>query len=179
MHAMLKERWKPIVGFTGYYEVSNMGRVRTVSHFVRKGNGVRYVQGRLRTLQPVDGGYLKVRLYKNDTGHNRWVHRLVARAFLRNPQHKPEVHHRRDPKRNNAVTNLKWVTVAEHARLTRLEGKIRRGSYNGRSELNTRQITEMRELRRHQTLRQLATRYGVGESCVSMIVRRRRWKHII
>lgn len=94
------EIWKDIDGYTGVYQVSNMGNVRR--------NGV------CKKLQKNKGGYLEVMLYKNSKGVHKRVHRLVAEAFLPNPEAKRTVNHMNGIKTDNMVENLEWATYKEN-----------------------------------------------------------------
>lgn len=90
----MSEQWKPIEGYGGKYEVSNLGRVR---------------QGEKSVNQYKDGkGYLRVSLYKDGAERNVKVHRLVALAFIPNPENLPMVNHKDEVKTNNRVDNLEW-----------------------------------------------------------------------
>ena len=89
------EEWKAIPGYEGLYEVSNKGNVRNVR------------RNTLLRLQK-NQGYIKVWLYKNGIGTGLRVHRLVAEAFLPNPDNLPEVNHKDEDKTNNNVDNLEW-----------------------------------------------------------------------
>jgi len=105
---MNAERWVPIAGFEGRYEVSDAGRVRGVDRMVRRYWGmVRYAGCILKPARDGDG-YLKVHLGKN--GPQAKVHKLVAAAFCKNPLGLPEVDHKDCDKANNADTNLQWCT---------------------------------------------------------------------
>lgn len=101
------EKWKAISGFEGYYEVSNLGRVKGVS---RKVKGNKFIPSKL--LQPVGSRYKSVSLWRNNKGYNRLVHRLVAEAFIPNPDNLPEVNHKDLDITNNCVSNLEWVTAS-------------------------------------------------------------------
>lgn len=109
------EVWEPVVGYEGFYEVSNQGRVRGVEREVYHGNGTyRRQPSKILRANPEGGGYLQVGLYKDGTMVKRKIHRLVAIAFLDNAQNLPEVNHVDENKRNNTLSNLEWCTRKEN-----------------------------------------------------------------
>lgn len=94
------EYWKPIPGYEDY-EVSNLGRVRSLKY------------GKIRILKPgKTKGYLHVILYKNCTSKWFKVHRLVAMAFIPNPDNLPMINHKDENPGNNAVSNLEWCDAS-------------------------------------------------------------------
>lgn len=110
-----QEIWKPIQGFEGYYEVSSLGSVRSVSHICYSAyfrNG-RMVPGKvLHQTQNARSGYMSVMLSKDGVKTRCYVHRLVAMAFLPNPNNLPQVNHKDQVRQNNRVSNLEWCSVA-------------------------------------------------------------------
>ena len=101
----INEIWKPIKGYEGLYEVSNLGRIKSLVN--NKG------QYREKILKPrYTYGYLKVILCKNGIKKNYRVHRLVAEAFLPNPDNLPLINHKDEQKDNNIVTNLEWCNYS-------------------------------------------------------------------
>lgn len=103
------EAWLPIDGYEGYYEVSNLGRVRSLPRVVTMSNGVkRKTAGKILTLVRYGNGYQAVRLTRNNVPDSRSVHRLVAEAFIPNDEGLPEVNHKDENKHNNRADNLEW-----------------------------------------------------------------------
>lgn len=111
------EVWKPVVGYEGFYEVSNMGRVRSVTHTDNGRWGVRLYKGVVLKQSNRTAGsknspfyYKGVSLHKNGVSKNMNVHRLVAEAFIPNPHNFPIVNHIDENPSNNRVENLEWCT---------------------------------------------------------------------
>lgn len=104
MKALDNEIWKPIGGYEGLYEVSNKGRVRSFHNATCK---TKDKDGILRQFK---GTYYSVSLHKDKKQKTHDVHRLVADAFLPNPNNLPEVNHKNEDKLDNRVENLEWVT---------------------------------------------------------------------
>lgn len=107
------EEWRPIEGFPGYI-VSNTGRVKSVDRRREKYRGTRFVPGVELRMQDIRG-YKYVQLCKESKHYPRKVHRLVAEAFLPNPDLKPCVNHIDCNPANNRAENLEWVTPKENA----------------------------------------------------------------
>lgn len=106
------EIWKPIEGYEGYYEISNCGRVRSLDRVVKSKKGwSKSIKGVIlkQTLQ--HHGYMQISLLKDSHHKAVWVHSLVAKAFLPNPDNLPCVNHKDEDKTNNNVENLEWCTV--------------------------------------------------------------------
>lgn len=111
----MEEIWKDISGYEGLYQVSNLGRVRSFDRYVRNGTSNRNIK-RGKILKPcvTRDGYLQLNLIKDKKKKVSTIHRLVAKAFIENPENKPCVNHIDGNKQNNNVTNLEWVTYSEN-----------------------------------------------------------------
>lgn len=106
--------YKAIKGYEGIYEVNELGQVRSVDRRVELQNGgTRKLNGKELKLKMNKGGYVIVQLRKNGIAKTLGVHRLVAEAFLPNPNDLPQVHHINHDRKDNRVQNLAWVTIAE------------------------------------------------------------------
>lgn len=106
----LKEIWKDIEGYEGLYQVSNMGRVKSLERNVVGGRGGLY-KIEEKILTPCNrNGYSSVSLSKDGVITTHSIHRLVATAFIHNPNNFPMINHRNEIKNDNRVENLEWCT---------------------------------------------------------------------
>lgn len=110
---IMKEIWKDIEGYEGLYQVSNLGRVRSIDRYVdqmsRWGTSYpRLFKGRVLSLQKISGGYVGVLMKENGHTIMKLVHRLVANAFITNPRGLEQVNHKDEDKTNNRADNLEW-----------------------------------------------------------------------
>lgn len=99
----MNEVWKDIEGYEGKYQVSNLGKVRGLD---RKNSMGKTVKGRILKPRKTHAGYLRAHLCRDD----RYIHRLVAEAFIPNPNNLPQINHKDEDKANNSVDNLEWCT---------------------------------------------------------------------
>ena len=169
---MQNEEWRWIEGEEGNYQVSSLGRVRS---FINRTEPL--------VLSPsVDArGYTSVGI-RNRT---QWVHRLVAKAFISNPDAKPEVNHIDSTPSNNRLDNLEWVTHRENMRHQWTVGNGKRPPIL-RGELARAAVMTAREVRRIRnryaegdiSYDQLAFAYNVSKFCIYAIITRRSWAHI-
>lgn len=105
----MKEIWKDITGYEGLYQISNLGRVKSLPKMV--GRGVRYHVGeRIVKPQKTPNGYLRLHLDKDGVRKYYSVHHLVALMFIENPNCYPCVNHKNEDKEDNKSSNLEWCT---------------------------------------------------------------------
>lgn len=117
----MEEQWSQIKDFEGWYEVSTQARVRSVDRiihhksdrFTDKGK-VQINNGKVLTPQQNNKGYFYIMLYKNCVHKKKYIHRLVAEAFIPNPECKKEVNHIDGNHQNNKIENLEWCTKMEN-----------------------------------------------------------------
>lgn len=98
---MTEEIWKDIAGYEGKYQISNLGKVKSMNYR-------RTCKERILIPCKTANGYLQVRLSKNCISKQHLIHRLIAQAFIENPENLPEVNHIDEDKTNNCVSNLEW-----------------------------------------------------------------------
>ena len=137
------EIWKDVLGFEGLYAVSNMGRVKSLPRQVNAMIGygdlkrilaVKKITNELILSSPTNNsGYPCVGLRKDGKTHPKRVHRLVAIAFIPNPENKPQVNHKKGIKTDNRASELEWATAAENNRHAYIE-LLKQGSWKGTSE---------------------------------------------
>lgn len=124
------EIWRPIPGYEALYEVSNLGRVRSLFRYKK-----------MLKPSPITNGYLTVELWKDKQRKRIGIHRLVAMCFCENPDNKPFVNHIDETKTNNCADNLEWVTHVENCRYgTAIERRTKHFDYSKRKINNARQI---------------------------------------
>ena len=103
----MSEQWKDIPNYEGLYQISNLGRVKSFRHSTKHRWEDEYI------IKPsiANNGYYQVTLYNNTVRHKFLVHRLVAQAFIPNPNEYPQVNHKDENRLNNSADNLEWCTA--------------------------------------------------------------------
>lgn len=173
---MSDERWLPVVGHEGRYEVSDLGRVRSVSFSYRNGNGG-LVTTRSSIKKTGRGKYAVVGLSNVARAHiRRLVHQLVLEAFVGPKPAGWHGRHKDGNPRNNALSNLRWDTPAGNSQDAMANGEIRRGEGVHGAVLTAAAVLAIRADRRRQ--KEIAAAYGVTPSNISRIKSRDVWNHI-
>ena len=181
----IKETWLPYPDFPTAYEVSNQGRVRSLSRRIRhpKG-GTRPMRG--RTLSPSAAGqqgYLTAQLSVDGYKSRRYIHRMVLETFVCPRPRELVCNHKDGNILNNHVSNLEWITQGDnvlHAR-KRLgaDFRQRRGETCTFAKLTNSKVRHIRRLSSHgQSLRQIALPLGVSRSAVRDVLTGRTWSHV-
>lgn len=164
------ERWLPVVGYVGYYSVSNEGLVRRESgHF------------RGRVLKPgLVGGYGMVSLSKRGFSKRHMVHRLVMAAFVGPLPAGYQVNHKDMNKMNNRADNLEYLTASANVKHAYANGRtVLRGEKNGAATISDEEALHIRQLYR-DGFRQadIARLLSISKFTVFYVVRRRTWAHL-
>lgn len=113
---MMKEFWKDIEGYEGLYQISSTGKIKSLSRYVKCGHrgfeGKRLIKEKIMKPYLMPMGYLTVSLRKNNIDRQYFIHRLVARTFIPNPNDLPCVNHKNENKVDNCIDNLEWCTYS-------------------------------------------------------------------
>lgn len=175
------ERWLPVPGCEGFYEVSDLGRMRSVPRWVNSPilpGSRRFSPGRVLRPAPNKDGYLSVVLSCNGHRRTRAVHTLVMLAFEGPCPEGMEVRHNDDDPGNCRHDNLQYGTSKENSADCIARDRVPRGSRHINSKLTEGQVMLIRA--RNEPQRVLAAEYGITQSAVSRIKSRTRgaWSHI-
>ena len=178
----MEETWKPIKGYEDYYEVSSLGRFRSLPKIVGGRWGKCQYKGKVvKTVENPSHGYGQVSLVGNGKKTTHRAHRLIAEAFIDNPDNKPYVNHIDCNKMNNCVDNLEWVTAKENtAHLHKLgRSNPRRGEDCPQSKLDTGDVYGIRyAIECGARNFEIAKMYSVSQSTIGDIVSGRTWNHV-
>lgn len=105
----MEEIWKDVKGYEGYYQVSNLGRVKSVEKWLLSQCRVAHLSEKIRKLSTDKDGYLFVTFSCNGVRKTVVIHRLVAETFIPKPEGASQVHHKDGNRTNNCVDNLEWA----------------------------------------------------------------------
>lgn len=149
----MEEIWKDVVGYEGLYKVSNLGNVKSLDRTVEQFNHAKQrmvkttYKGRMLKQSERNNGYLFVGLKENGKKQKKEnIHRLVAKAFIPNPEKKPQVNHKDRNKKNNHLSNLEWCTTHENMQHTFETGRVALiGEAVGGSKLTEEDVIWIRE----------------------------------
>jgi len=159
------ERWLPVVGFEGLYEVSDQGRVRLIS-------------GEVSTGRAVDAkGYRCMVLRGPDGRRSVRVHRLVLEAFVGPCPEGMQTRHGPGGPSDNRLVNLSWGTKRENNYDDKLrDGTLLYGERHHRAKLTQEQVEEIRDRVGTTTQRAMARKYGVSEATISLVIHDKHWR---
>jgi len=174
------EKWRDIKGYENYYQVSNIGNVRsldrTVPHPV-----MGFKKGKPCKQHPNHNGYMRVGLHKLGNREQEFVHKLVGQAFVSNPNSKPQINHIDGDKLNNNVENIEWCTNKEnciHASNLGLRNPVR-GIEHHNAKMNPEKVKDLRKKRDEGwSYKQLCDLFGITKGVVGQIYHKRTWAYV-
>lgn len=179
---MSTEKWKPIPGYEGIYEISNLGHIHSLPRSDAKGG-----KRKGKQLNPWSNakGYQLVRLYDTKGGARTFqLHRLVMLAFVGTCPGLYQVNHKNCDKADNRLCNLEYVTPEANLSHAKQNGRHpappRRGEDNNTAKLTSGQVITIRReyAEGNISLRQLGDRYGVSKQAIHHIVQCKSWTHL-
>lgn len=174
------EYWKNIKGFENVYQISSLGRVKSLARKVMRSNGVSMnIKERILKTCLTSTGYEHAVLQNGLKTKHFAVHRLVALAFIPNPENKEQVNHKDGVKTNNTVSNLEWATRSENEKHAHRIGlKNWSGENASRAKLKEKQVLQIRQNELNLSQRKLAEKYNVSRSTIRSILNRKNWQHL-
>ena len=167
----------PVIGYEDLYEVTENGLIYSLNREILGRDGVKYRRKGIQISQNMhkNTGYLMVSLWKNNKGKNCYVHRIVAQAFIPNPDNKPEVNHKDSNRLNPTVSNLEWVTHSENV----LHGYHQGFNWQPMKLTEAELFEGLTQFLLGTTMTQIAKHYGVGLSRLTINLRQMAKKTIV
>jgi len=169
----MKEEWEDIKGYEGRYQVSNMGRVKSLERTVIDEAGrKRHLKERILKPKTERNGYLRVNLC-NGSGKKKdfFIHRLVCEAFHKNPKNKPCVNHIDENKTNNSVSNLEWCTIAENINYGTRNARVGKAIAKANSKPVGQYTRDGELVKVWQSTREVQRQLGFDQGTISKVAR--------
>jgi hypothetical protein len=178
----IEEFWRPIKGYEGIYRVSNLGRIKSLSRLVQCKNGYRKTKEKILKPHINKSGYCSLDLGKKN---KHLLHRIVANAFIPNPDNKPCVNHLNGIKSDNKFDNLEWCTYSENEKHSYLvlgkksnlskNRQTRKGSKSNFSKFTDLEIEEIKNLILENTKpSKIIIKYNISKSYISRLKNNKR-----
>jgi len=175
LNTHMREEWKDIEGYEGLYQVSNSGQIKSLQ--------INKILKPVLANKKAKISYYRISLCKNAKSKAYLIHRLVANAFIPNPENKPCVNHLDCITSNNKRSNLEWVNHSENVIHSIKMGRIKPllGINNGQSKLLDKDVIEIRRLYipRKMSRQKLADKFNVSQSTIMAITQNKGWKHLL
>jgi predicted XRE-type DNA-binding protein/predicted DNA-binding protein YlxM (UPF0122 family) len=169
---LANEEWRDIDGFPNY-KCSNLGRIKSGKE----------QRERIIEIKPNIGGYFRVTLTDANGNHlSRMIHRIVAKAFIPNPDNYPIVHHKNNIKTDNRITNLEWCPASVNVKhgFDEHHRKVDYGENHSNAKINKNQAMKVISLMEENKLTQteISDKTGVSIPTIKQIKAKKNWKHI-
>lgn len=169
----MEEIWKDVEGYKGLYQISNLGRVKSLKDNIGNHRIL------IKKLSLNKNGYFFVRLWKNGIAKNCYIHRLTMVGFNSNVENKRTINHKDGNKQNNNIDNLEWNTYSEnenHAYKLGLKSGLL-GKLNPSAKLNQDEVDLIRKLRNEYKikLKTLSSLFDISIATISLISRNKLW----
>lgn len=176
------EEWRDVAEYEGLYQVSNLGRVKSLSRFTKFGRSYKTTKTMLLRFYVDKDGYMLVGFSKKSKMKGGIkVHQLVLLSFgFERKSNKLGCCHGDGCRYNNRIENLRWGTQADNVKDQGKHGRFTEGEKSGQAVLNNKKVIEIRELYRkgEYSQKKIGKIFGVSQGNVGFIVRRITWKHI-
>ena len=174
----MKEIWKTIQEYENY-QISNLGRIKSLKRKVNYKNiKKRTIPGKILKLQRTRG-YCTVTLSNKNIRKTKRIHRLVAQAFIPNPENKPCINHIDCNKQNNRVENLEWCYQEENEKHAYKNGLKFKGEKHPNSKLKKNDVIKIKKLLKTNMLQtEIAKIFNIGNWTISAIKLNKTWKHV-
>lgn len=179
----MREIWKSIVGFEGSYEVSNLGRVRSLDRVVmgqRHGNivGLKLKGKLLKPGHHQIRGYPRVVLRKDNTSYTYEIHVLVLNSFIGPCPNGQVSRHLNDVSNDNKLTNLCWGTHEENSADAKRNGRVPLGTSVHNAKLNNKAIRFIRKNVGVHATKDMAKKFGVSRPTITRVIQGKIWQHV-
>lgn len=170
------EQWKPVIGYEEFYHVSNLGRIKSLEEkrFMPVNNAFAIYKERILNQSLTKDGYLKITLVKK---HRKTFlcHRLVGKAFIANPENKPQINHKKGVKNDNRCWMLEWSESCENIQHAYDNQLIK--PKKGLLKLTEKQVLEIIQIGDSMLKKDIAKRYNVGSTTISRVLSKTYWKN--
>jgi len=177
------EKWKDILNHEGFYQVSNLGRIKSLNRLAKvRGGSFRKVKSSI-LRQRKNKGYCHVDLNYNLVKTTYQVHRIVAISFIPNPKNKLIINHKNFKRDFNYYLNLEWCSYKENTQHAFINNRLnpRKGDNNSNSKLTEKKVLAIRRLHRmnpNYNRFTIASKLNVDESTIRNVISRKHFKHI-
>lgn len=168
-----REIWKDIEGYENSYQISSFGRIKSLNKIINNN----FYKEKILNPSCTNNGYVEIGLYKNKKAKTTTIHRLVAKAFIPNPNNLSQVHHKNHIRSDNHIENLEWVDQLQNTRYAQQAGKMLKGERSPLAILTQEQVNKIRAefIKNNLNYGQMARKYMVSEGCIKHILLNRTW----